>query len=124
MQTFEGAKVFADSRRKYLQTLAVITLQNIWNDYYSNIVIVLPVAIGSLCSAVLVNPYISRTFLIKRNLSKRNTAYQYLSKQVAHKVDYVRYWKQLPIEGKILIRKIKHRTNLVNGSLFFKERLS
>ena len=28
MQTFEGAKVFADSRGKSLQTLEVITIQN------------------------------------------------------------------------------------------------
>ena len=40
---------------------------------------------------------------------------------VTHKVDYVRYWKELPLEGKILTRETKDRNKrLVNGSLSLK----
>ena len=38
---------------------------------------------------------------------------------VTHKVDYVRYWKELPLEGKIFTSETKDRTKrLVDGSLF------
>ena len=59
-----------------------------------------------------------RTLCREKNITKPIKAEHGLP--VTHKVDYVRYWKELPFEGKIFTRKTKDRTKrLVNSSFFY-----
>ena len=72
MQTFEGAKVFADSRRKSLQTLAIITLQTLLGR------VILPILERTLKNPIFLKTYLGECMrlgdVIEKTQSELNTS--------------------------------------------------